>query len=185
MKYKTLFFFVGLVLLVAISAAAPMAVSVDSATVGTGSTAVIPLKVSGASNLAAMDLVITYDPAVLQFSSADLGAISTNGMVETNSVSPGTVKIGLVDTKGISGDGTLINMNYKVVGGSGSTSPVTPLVSGAWNIDLVDIQTTTSGGTVTVGGGGASGSIPLSPITVLGAACIALVFFSIRARRKE
>jgi hypothetical protein len=181
MKFQEMFFFIGLVLLVAGAAAAPMTVSVDSASVGAGAKAVIPVKVSGASNLAAMDLVITYDPAVLQFSGADLGGISTNGMIETNVATPGTLKIGLVDTKGISGDGTLINMQYNVVGTSGATTQVNPQVTGAWNLDLVDIQTTVSGGTISVGGGKA----PLSTVTVLGAICVAGVFLGIRNRRKS
>jgi len=181
MKFHKLFLFIGLVLLVAGAAAAPMAVSVNSASVDAGSIAVIPVKVSGASNLAAMDLVITYNPAVLQFSGADLGEISTNGMIEANSATPGTVKIGFVDTRGVSTDGTLIKLNYNVVGSSGSTSQVTPQVSGAWNLDLVDIQTTVSGGTITVGGGGKT---PLSMVTVLGALCVAGVFLGIRSRRK-
>jgi hypothetical protein len=184
MKVPTFILFAGLVLLLAGPAAAAMTVSIDSTTAGAGSTTIIPVKVSGASNLAAMDLVITYDPSVLQFSSADLGALSTNGMVEANSASPGTAKIGVVDTRGISGDGTLVSMNFKVVGNSGSSTQVTPQVSGAWNTDLVDIQTTTSGGTLTVGGGQSGGSIPLSTVTVFGALCVAGLFLGIRARRK-
>jgi hypothetical protein len=185
MKVQTFVLFAGLVLLLAGPAAAAMTVSIDSTTAAAGSTAIVPVKVSGASNLAAMDLVVTYDPSVLQFSSADLGAISTNGMVEANSASPGTVKIGLVDTKGISGDGTLVSMNFKVVGGSGTSSQVNPQVSGAWNLDLVDIQTTTSSGTLTVGGGESGGSIPLSMATVLGAVCVSGVLIGLRMRRKE
>ncbi len=93
MKFKVLCLCIGLALLVAGAAAATMTVSVDSATVSAGSKAVIPVKVSGASNLGAMDLVITYDPVVLKFSGADLGEISTNGMIDSNSATPGTVKI--------------------------------------------------------------------------------------------
>jgi hypothetical protein len=180
MKFLKMFIFIGLALLVSGAAAAQMTVSVDSASVSAGTNAVIPVKVSGASNLAAMDLVITYDPSVLQFFSADLGAISSNGMIETNIATPGTLKIGLVDTKGISGDGTLINMQFNVIGTSGTTTQINPQVSGAWNLDLVDIQTTVSGGTIIVGGT----KIPLSMVTVLGALCVAGVFLCVRKRRK-
>jgi hypothetical protein len=180
MKFQGFLFFIGLALLVAGTAAAPMAVSVDSATVGVGAKAEIPVKVSGALNLGAMDIVITYDPAVLQFSRADLGEISTNGIIEENSATPGTVKIGLVDTKGISGDGTLIKLQYNVIGKSGATTQVKPQVSGAWNLDLVDIQTTNSGGTISIGGA----KSPLSSVTVLGALCVAGAFLYIRNRRK-
>lgn len=180
MKFKVLFLCIGLALLVAGATAATMTVSVDSAAVSVGSNAVIPVKVSGASNLGAMDLVITYDPAVLKFSSADLGELSTNGMIDSNGATPGTVKIGFVDTKGVNGDGTLVKMTFNVIGQNGATSPVSVQVAGAWNLDLVDIQTSVSGGTITVGGKKA----PLSAVTLLGALCVAVIFLGIRSRRK-
>jgi len=180
MKFKLLFICIGLALLVAGAAAAIMTVSVDSAAVSAGSDAVIPVKVSGASNLGAMDLVITYDPTVLKFSSADLGELSTNGMIDSNGVTPGTVKIGIVDTKGVNGDGVLVKMTFNVIGQNGATSPVNVQVAGAWNLDLVDIQTSVSGGTITVGGNKA----PLSTVTMLGALCMAVVLLGIWSRRK-
>lgn len=181
MKFKVLCLCLGLALLVAGATAATMTVSVGSATVSAGSKAVIPVTVSGASNLGAMDLVITYDPAVLKFSSADLGELSTNGMIDSNGAIPGTVKIGTVDTKGVSGNGVLVKMTFDVIGKNGATSPVNVQVAGAWNLDLVDIQTAVSSGTISVGGGKA----PLSMVTVLGALCVAVVFLGIRSRRKE
>ena len=171
---------IGLALLISGAAAATMTVSIDSASVKPDSNAVIPVKVTGASNLGAMDMVITYDPSVLQFSSADLGELSTNGMVEANGATPGTVKIGFVDTKGITGEGNIVKMTFKVVGAAGKTSQVNVQVPGAWNLDLVDIQTSTSGGTISVGGGKA----PLSIVTVLGALCAVFVFLGIRNRQR-
>ncbi|MEI6293546.1 MAG: cohesin domain-containing protein [Methanomicrobiales archaeon] len=179
MKFKVLCICIGLALLVG-GAAAAMTVSVGSTTVNANSKAVIPVTVSGASNLGAMDLVITYDPAVLKFSSADLGELSTNGMIDSNAGTPGTVKIGIVDTKGVTGDGTLVKMTFDVIGQNGATSPVNVQVAGAWNLDLVDIQTSVSGGTITVGGKKA----PLSMVTMLGALCAAVVLLGIRSRRK-
>jgi hypothetical protein len=181
MKFKVFFLCIGLALLVAGAAAATMTVSVDNAAVSAGSKAVIPVKVSGALNLGAMDLVITYDPSVLKFSSADLGELSTNGMIDQNSGTPGTVKIAIVDTKGVSGDGALVKMTFDVVGKNGAMSPVNVQVAGAWNLDLVDIPTSVSGGTISVGGGKA----PLSVVSVLGALCVAVVLLGIRSRRKE
>ena len=80
---------IGLVFLMATVSAATMSVSIDSMTVGAGTSILIPVKVTGATNLGAMDVTITYDPSVLQFSTADLGEISTNGMIEANSTTPG------------------------------------------------------------------------------------------------
>jgi hypothetical protein len=180
MKFKVLSLCIGLALLVAGATAATMTVSVDSATVNAGSKTVIPVTVSGASNLGAMDLVITYDPSVLKFSGADLGEISTNGMIDSNSATPGTVKIAIVDTKGVSGGGVLVKMTFDVIGQNGAKSPVNIQVAGAWNLDLVDILTSVSSGTMSVGGA----KTPLSTVGVLGALCVAVIFLGIRIRRR-
>jgi hypothetical protein len=179
MRLIRFFLAIGIALLAVSGSAAAMVVSVENTNGGAGSKVMIPVKVGGATNLAAIGIVITYDPAVLTFSSADLGEISTNGMIEANGTRSGIVKIGVVDTEGVNGDGPLVKMTFNVVGKDGATSPVNVQVTGAWKTDLVDIQTTSSGGTFTVGGKG----IPVSPVTIVGAVCGAclLVFW----RRKQ
>ena len=172
---------IGIALMALGVSAAAMTVSVENTNAGAGSKAVIPVKVGGATNLGAMDLVVTYDPAVLAFSSADLGDLSTNGMIESNGAIPGTVKIGFVDTAGVNGDGMLVKVTFNVIGKDGATSPVNIQVSGAWNLNLVDIQTTTSGGTFTVGGA----KSPLSPVTVVGALCGACLLVVFRRSRRS
>lgn len=179
MKFTIVFILTGLSMITAAAVAGVMTVSVDSATGSPGSKVFIPITVNGASNLGAMDVVVTYDPTVLKFSGADLGELSTNGMIDSNSPSPGTVKIGVVDTKGVSGNGALIKMNFDVIGHSGSNSPVSVQVTGAWNLDLVDVLTSVSGGTVSVGGG----KTPLSEVSILGAICVAIVIIGTRIRR--
>ena len=181
MKLIKIFLAVGVALLAVGVSASAMVVSVQNTNAGSGSTVVIPVKVGGATNLGAMDLVLTYDPAVITFTSADLGEISTNGMVESNGGTPGTVKIGFVDTAGVNGDGTVVKVTFNVVGKNGATSPMNVQVTGAWKTDAVDIQTTTSGGTFTVGGA----KSPLSPVTVVGALCGACLLVFWRRSRKR
>jgi len=181
-----IFAVVGLVLIVAAVPATALSVSAESTSAGSGSQATIPVVVVGASNLGAMDLIVTYDPSVLTFTGADLGSLSKNGMIESNGSPSGTIKIGFVDTRGVTGDGPLITLKFTVVGKEGASSSITPRVTGAWNTDLVDIPMTTSVGTFTVGKGTKT---PLSIYPVAGA----LGYISLRAwyrsnrraRRKE
>jgi hypothetical protein len=170
----------GLLLIVATVNAAVITVSIDSTSAGSGSKVVIPVKVSGASNLGAMDLMTTYDSSVLKFSSAEVGSLSTNGMIESNGNSPGVIKIGFVDSRGVTGDGTLITLTFDVVGKNGATSKITPQVTGAWNTNLVDAQVTTTGGVFTVAEGGKT---PLSIVTVVGALCCAFMLIIYQSRR--
>ena len=179
-RINVILIIVGLLFVVATVNAAGITVSIDSTSAGSGSNVVIPVKVSGASTLGAMDLMITYDSSVLKFSSAEVGSLSTNGMIESNGDSPGVIKIGFVDSRGVTGDGTLITLNFNVIGKNGATSKITPQVTGAWNTNLVDVQTTTNGGVFTVGAGGKSS---LSIVTVVGAICGAFMLILFRSRR--
>lgn len=150
MKKLSIFFLalVGL-LLIGTASAAAVIVTIPSGSFGAGAKATIPVTVSGASNLGAMDLTITYDPAILKFSKAELGDLSTNGLVEGNEAQPGVAKISFADTKGISGDGTLLKVTFDVVGSKGAS---TTLNAGAkaYGLDLKDIPATIQGGTITV-----------------------------------
>ena len=136
-------------LLISTASAAAVIVTIPSGSVGAGAKATIPVMVSGASNLGAMDLTISYDPAILKFSKADLGELSTNGIVEGNEIQPGVAKISFADTKGISGDGTLLKITFDVVGGNGA-STILNTGAKAFGLDLKDIPTTAQGGTMTV-----------------------------------
>lgn len=148
-KLSILFLALVGLLLIGTASAAAVIVTIPSSSVGAGAKATIPVTVSGASNLGAMDLTITYDPAILKFSKAELGELSTNGLVEGNEALPGVAKISFADTKGISGDGTLLKVTFDVVGVKGAS---TTLNAGAkaYGLDLKDIPATTQGGTITV-----------------------------------
>jgi hypothetical protein len=163
MRRNAILVVIGLAMLCAAAGAASMTVSIDSTSVGAGSKATIPVKVTGANNLGAMDLIVTFDSSVLKFSNGDIGEASPNGMVSFNDQTAGSVKIALADSKGITGDGNLVKLTFDVIGANGAKSEMNVNVLGAWNEDLTDIQTTTSGGTVTVGGA----KSPLSAATVL------------------
>ena len=138
----------------------PMTVSIDSTSAGARSTATIPVKVTGASNLARMEFIVTYDPSVLKFSNGNIGEVAPNGMVSFTNQDAGSVKVALADPDGISGNGTLVKLVFDVVGSKGAISTMNVNVIGAWTKDLTDVRTTTQAGTVTV-------KAPVSAVTVL------------------
>lgn len=129
--------------------AAGITVSAGPAQVPAGAATAVPVTVSGAPNLGAMDLVVTYDPSVLSFSGASGGSLSTNGLVEANEVTRGTVRISFVDSQGINGSGEIVSLTFSVVGSSGSSSAL-GLEAQGYGLDLKDIPTTAQGGIVTV-----------------------------------
>ena len=147
---KTIIIGILLMLVFAVQVnAAGVSIKIDDMSVEQGSKSMIPVSVAGASKLGAMDIKMEYDPAVLKFVDAELGEISTNGIIESNEVSPGTVPLSFADTKGISGDGTLIELNFEVTGAVGSSTKI-EIKARAYGIDLKDISAETNGGTITV-----------------------------------
>jgi hypothetical protein len=177
MKKQFILFLALMGLLLIGTASAAVIVTIPSGSVGAGAKATIPVMVAGASNLGAMDLTIAYDPSVLKFSNAELGGISTNGIVEGNEAQPGMAKISFADTKGISGDGTLLQVTFDVVGAEGASTTLNGDAK-AYGLDLNDIPATTQSGTLTV-------SQPKSGIetaVILVAIGIGMVFF---ARRRD
>jgi len=191
MKLRMIIGIIAMIALIGAVSAAGIVISVNGQTVGAGSKAIIPVKVAGASNLGGVDLTVTYDPKVLKFESAASGALSTNGMIEANEATPGTVMIGAVDSAGMTGDGTLVDMTFSVVGATGATSPVDVTVRGAYTADQKDVASQANGGTITVGaagtGSGAAAGTgkksPVSPVVVLAAIGLAgLAMVIIRKR---
>lgn len=167
----------GLALIGTVSAASVM-VNIPSSSVGAGGKATIPVMVTGASNLGAMDITITYDPAILKFSNADLGDLSTNGLVEGNEIQPGTVKISFADTKGISGDGNLIKITFDVVGANGASTNLGASAQ-AYGLDLKDIPVVSQGGIITV----TQPKSPLDPFVAIGALAIIGLIVTLRKTR--
>ena len=153
---RTILILVALGLLVGAASAANVTLSVQSQTAASGSTVTVPIAIAGASSIGAMDLTVTYDPAVLTFVEAKTGALSTNGMVQANGTTPGTVRIAFVDSSGVTGDGVIINLAFTAKGANGASSKVDLRSRGVYNLDRVDVPVTTQGGTVTIGSGGKS-----------------------------
>ena len=119
MKRTILILFL-LSLAVGAATAANVTLSVQSQTAPSGGTVTVPIAIAGASSIGAMDLTVTYDPAILKFVEAKTGALSTNGMVQANGTRPGTVRIAFVDSKGVTGDGA-INVAFTAKGANGAT----------------------------------------------------------------
>ncbi len=70
-----------------------------------------------------MDLALSYDPSVLQATEVIKGNLTANCMFDS-SIKPGTVRIGLADQQGFSGEGSVGYVIFKVVGVEGASSPL-------------------------------------------------------------
>jgi MYXO-CTERM domain-containing protein len=178
---RILLILLALGLLAGVASAANTTLSVQSTTVASGGTATVPIAIAGATAIGAMDLTVTYDPAVLSFVEAKTGALSTNGMVQANGTTPGRIRIAFVDSSGVNGDGVIITLAFTAKGANGASSKVDLVSRGVYNLDRVDVPVTTQGGTVTIGSGGKS---PL-PVGVAIVALLGAGLVAVRRRKRQ
>jgi hypothetical protein len=182
MKEKLLIIILAVLMMASPVSAAAMKLQVDAQTVNPGSRVVIPVKVSGAANLGGMDLIVLYNSSVLKYVKAEKGSISSNEIILANESRPGLISVSIVDSTGISGDGTLCQLSFDVTGTPGSSSPIAPAVRGAYTMDLKDISSEVSGTTITVSSGGRM--VPFPTLAIIGAVLI-VGYVVIKRKREE
>jgi photosystem II stability/assembly factor-like uncharacterized protein len=90
----------------------------------------IPITVGDTTGegLGAYSLDITFDPSVLQPQATPYdtaGTLSSGWSISPNTSTPGHLVLNAFHTSDLSGQGILLNLKFKVVGGSGAQSPLT------------------------------------------------------------
>lgn len=94
---------------------------------GTGGAATevsIPVNIQGAAAVGSLHVEIAYDDALLQATAVDKGAAVGDALFEHNVGIPGLVIVGIVSSSGISGDGTIAAITFRVNEEGGTSSPL-------------------------------------------------------------
>lgn len=131
MKGKTKFF-VALVVVLALAVAG---------CARAGGEVEVPINAEGASKVGSLEFVLVYDPALLEATKVEKGTLAGNAMMEPSVDIPGRVWVGMVDANGMSGDGSVAVVIFKVLAEEG-TSPLTLEDIDAYNAEtLLDIVT--------------------------------------------
>jgi hypothetical protein len=118
------FFTIGVFLSIALSANADGLLSIESTTGPAGGEAVVNIKQEGAKATGALDMEISFAPDAMEFVKAEPGDVADNAQVQANQVTPGQVKVALMDLDGLSGDGTVIALHFKVKAAVGTKVPI-------------------------------------------------------------
>jgi len=109
----------------------------------------VPINGRGASNVGALEFWLVYEPAVLEVTKVEPGRLASNALFESSTKIPGSVWAALVDANGISGDGPLVVISFRVLGDGDTTSSLTLENIQAYHADtLVDIITEASAGSL-------------------------------------
>jgi len=110
----------------------------------------IPINAENANNIGALHLELVYDPAVLEPTEVEKGVLSGNAMLEFNIDMPGRVVIGMIDAAGMSGDGSLVVVSFRVIGKEGTRTLDLEKVAAHDAASLMDVPTKATAGSFTV-----------------------------------
>jgi len=93
---------------------------------GTGNIVTVPVNAGNLQGLVAASLTVTFDPAVLTARSAATGSLTSGWSLASNLTVPGQVRLSMISPSGgVSGAGTLANIEFEVVGAPGSSTALT------------------------------------------------------------
>jgi len=96
----------------------------------------VPVNATGASNVGSLEFELVYDSTVLQAVGVEKGTLAGNAMMDFATARPGRVWVGIVDSNGISGNGSLVVVSFREVGQGAATGQLT-----LENIEAYDAQT--------------------------------------------
>ena len=126
-------------------------VSVSDTQANTGDQIDIPINITNALKVGSMDIDFVYDPDVLSVVSVNKGTLTSNSMLQTNTATEGVIKIGIIDSSGINGNGSIAVINFKVIGKDGDTSKLDLSNVEVSDVNATWIPVTTEDATFTVG----------------------------------
>jgi hypothetical protein len=89
-----------------------------------GGTLRVGIRQSGAPGLAAFDCALSFDPAVLVIEGVEPGPAAPGAMVESREAGGGRLLLSLVVPEGVSGDGIVCHLRFRVTGPAGAVSPL-------------------------------------------------------------
>lgn len=139
-KILLLFFFI----LISTATASALEVKVEDGSGAVGGNAVLSVTLRDAQNLGSMDLVLSYDPEILKVVNVEKGSL-VKGLFSSNTEQAGVIAIGIVDSKGINGDGEIARITFEVL--KKGESPIEFVDVKAYDVEThVDLKVTSENG---------------------------------------
>ena len=97
----------------------------------------VAINVNKADGIGSMNLDLTYDPKVIIAEKVTLGKTASGSMFASNIKNDtGKVSLGYATTKGISGNGPISSVRFKVVGNKGDKTALTMSISTLTDTDV-------------------------------------------------
>jgi hypothetical protein len=84
----------------------------------------VPFSLQEAKDLSSLGFTLDYDPSVIELVRVMKGARLAPAAFSYNNDVPGTVRVGFAATTGSSGGGSVVVMEFRIIGEQGSVSPL-------------------------------------------------------------
>ena len=102
-----------------------MLLEAEKREVASGESVLVPVWLKNAADVANMNFTISYDPSVANLESElTKGNLLSNALFSSNPRQSGLIRVGLAQTSGLSGTGTVAYLPFKAVGRPGSRTPL-------------------------------------------------------------
>ena len=82
----------------------------------------VPVEIVNATNVGSIGFELVYDPAIVNAVKVEAGDLAASAMIEYNTDTPGTVRVGIIDTLGMNGDGSIVRILFNIFDDSGSST---------------------------------------------------------------
>lgn len=82
----------------------------------------VPIEIVNAANVGSIGFELVYDAAIVKAVKVEAGDLAANAMIEYNIDTPGLIRVGIIDTQGMNGDGSVVRILFNIFDDSGSST---------------------------------------------------------------
>ena len=116
---------------VPVATAVPVAIpaeailTVESRTARPGATVLVPVRLEKAGDISKLEFILNYNPSIAEVVNVYQGSRTSTTAFSYNAETPGVIRFGTAAARGVNGDGSAAVVEFRVIGPSGSSSPIT------------------------------------------------------------
>jgi hypothetical protein len=99
--------------------------TVESRTARQGTTVLVPVRLEKAGDLSRLEFILNYNPSIVEVVNVYQGSRTSTTAFSYNAETPGVIRFGTTAARGVNGDGSAAVVEFRVIGPSGSSSPIT------------------------------------------------------------
>lgn len=140
----------GILIITSGASALTTTITISTLSAAPGSEVNVPIQIEGAQDIGAILLDIRYGTALLEYSGVINGDITAKAVVEGREIKPGLISLGIVESIGLTGSGTLATIRFRVKGNEGSSSSLVPAILESYDQQGTPVSIETNGGTLKI-----------------------------------